>query len=111
MQIQVCVNGHEWLARKLIANRVSFTKHDNVFVRVESWGRAQKFADRFAVLKMYDKAGSVLRVEMVINSPEEFKVRKRGGPSRRFPGSFPCSGSTTSRFRANRSTIRAWRGG
>jgi DNA-binding MarR family transcriptional regulator len=28
-------------------------------------------------LKMYDKAGSVLRVEMVINNPEEFKVRKR----------------------------------
>jgi hypothetical protein len=28
-------------------------------------------------LKMYDKAGSVLRVEIVINSPEEFKVRKR----------------------------------
>jgi len=28
-------------------------------------------------LKMYDKAGSVLRVEMVINNPGEFKVRKR----------------------------------
>ena len=25
---------------------------------------------------MYDKAGSVLRIEMVINNPEEFKVRK-----------------------------------
>jgi hypothetical protein len=28
-------------------------------------------------LKMYDKAGSVLRIEMVINNPEEFKVRKQ----------------------------------
>jgi hypothetical protein len=28
-------------------------------------------------LKMYDKACSVLRIEMVINNPEEFKVRKR----------------------------------
>ena len=28
-------------------------------------------------LKMYDKDGSVLRVEMVINNPEEFKVRKK----------------------------------
>jgi hypothetical protein len=28
-------------------------------------------------LKMYGKDGSVLRVEMVINSPEEFKVRKK----------------------------------
>ncbi len=29
-------------------------------------------------IKMYDKAGSVLRVETVINRPEAFKVRKRG---------------------------------
>jgi hypothetical protein len=28
-------------------------------------------------LKMYDKSGLVLRVEMVINNPEEFKVRKK----------------------------------
>ena len=28
-------------------------------------------------IKMYDKAGSVLRVEMVINDPEAFKVRKQ----------------------------------
>jgi hypothetical protein len=26
---------------------------------------------------MYDKAGSVVRVELVINSAEEFRVRKR----------------------------------
>ena len=187
MPIQVYLNGHEWLARKFSAHRISFTQHDNVFVRVENWRRAQKFADRFAGrnwpqileryahrvnpllkdllhglqhywvtaqseystdiifksssdlrelfprllshstlcfgaqevmsflgrkltgnflgeivsdmkaggwrrripgarikhrvkenwLKMYDKAGSVLRVEMVINNPEEFKVRKR----------------------------------
>jgi hypothetical protein len=28
-------------------------------------------------LKIYDKAGSVLRVEMAINNPEHFKVRKK----------------------------------
>ena len=28
-------------------------------------------------IKMYDKAGSVLRVEMVINQPDAFKMRKR----------------------------------
>jgi hypothetical protein len=187
MQIQVYVNGHEWLERKLNANGISFTKHDNVFFRVEDWKRAQELADRFTGLdwpqileryaryvnpllkdllhgyqhywvtsqseystdiifksssdlrelfprllshstlcfgakdvmnflgrkltghflgeilsdmkeggwrgripgarikhrvkenwlKMYDKAGSVLRVEMVINNPEGFKVRKR----------------------------------
>jgi len=187
MQIQIYVNGHDWLARKLTANGISFTKHDNVFLRIDDWKRAQRLADRFTELnwpqileryaryvnpllkgllrgyqhywvtsqseystdivfksssdlrelfphllshstlcfgakdvmsflgrkltghflgeiisdmkdgslgrripgarvkhrvkenwlKMYDKAGSVLRIEMVINNPEEFKVRKK----------------------------------
>ena len=187
MQIQIYVNGHDWLERKLTANGISFTKHDNVFLRIEDWKRAQKLSDRFTGLnwpwileryaryvnpllkdllrgyqhywvtsqseystdiafksssdlrelfprllshstlcfgakdvmgflgrkltghflgeiisdmkdggghrripgarikhrvkenwlKMYDKDGSVLRVEMVINNPEEFKVRKK----------------------------------
>jgi len=47
MQIQVYVNGHEWLERKLTANEISFTKHDNTFLRVEDWDRAQKLSDRF----------------------------------------------------------------
>jgi hypothetical protein len=50
MQIQVYVNGHEWLERKLTANEISFTKHDNVFLRIEDCGRAQKLADRFTSL-------------------------------------------------------------
>jgi len=187
MQVQVYMNGHEWLARKLSSNHIRFSKRENVFVWIEDARRAQKFADRFASLnwprmleryarcvnpllkdllhgyqhywvtaqseystdiifkstsdlqelypkllshstlcfgakevmsflgrklhgkfegdivsdmnagvwrrrlpgarikhrvkenwlKMYDKASSVLRVEMVINSPDEFKVRKK----------------------------------
>ena len=50
MQIQVYVNGHDWLERKLTANGISFTKHDNVFLRVDDWERAQKLADRFTRL-------------------------------------------------------------
>ena len=50
MQIQVYLNGHEWLARKLSANEVRYTKHDNVFLWIEDMARAQRFADRFASL-------------------------------------------------------------
>jgi hypothetical protein len=50
MHIQVYVNGHDWLERKLTANKISFTKHDNVFFQIEDWKRAQKLADRFAGL-------------------------------------------------------------
>jgi hypothetical protein len=50
MQLQVYVNGHEWLARKLTHSGVPYLKHDNVFLHVDDLRRAQRFADRFAGL-------------------------------------------------------------
>lgn len=50
MQIQVYVNGHEWLARKLSRHGIRYTKQDNVFLALEDFRRAQAFADRFASL-------------------------------------------------------------
>jgi hypothetical protein len=50
LQIQVYLNGHEWLARKLSANHARYTKHDNAFAWIQDMARAQRFADRFANL-------------------------------------------------------------
>ena len=50
MQIQVYLNAHEWLTRKLSAHQVRYTKHDNVFLFIEDMAKAQRFADRFASL-------------------------------------------------------------
>lgn len=50
MVIQIYVNGHQWLARKLSANGIGYTKLDNVFIDVEDLERAQAFADRFSSL-------------------------------------------------------------
>ena len=50
MQIQIYLNGHEWLARKLSANHLRYTKHDNVFLWIEDMAKAQRFADGFASL-------------------------------------------------------------
>jgi len=50
MQIQVYVNGHEWLARKLEAHGIVYSKLDNVLVSVGDITKAQKFADRFQSL-------------------------------------------------------------
>ena len=61
LQIQVYLNGHEWLARKLAAAQMRYTKIDNVFVWVEDLDRAQRLADRFvnldwpAILNQYAK--------------------------------------------------------
>jgi hypothetical protein len=61
MPIQVYLNGHEWLARKLSANHVRYTQHDNVFLWIEDRAKAQRFADRFvslnwpAILEKYAK--------------------------------------------------------
>ena len=50
LQLQIYLNGHEWLARKLARHGVRFTKQDNAFLWLEDFRRAQNFADRFTSL-------------------------------------------------------------
>jgi hypothetical protein len=45
--VQVYVNGHEWLARKLEGARVAFQKVDNAFVGLADLERARRYAHRF----------------------------------------------------------------
>ena len=50
LQLQVYVNGHEWLARKLAPHGVRYTKHDNAFVWLEDFARVPRLSDRLASL-------------------------------------------------------------
>jgi hypothetical protein len=50
MPLQVSVNGHEWLARKLTRHGIRYPKQDNVVLWLEDFARAQPFADRFVSL-------------------------------------------------------------
>lgn len=45
-QIQVCLNGHEWLARKLDLHGLAYHRRDNAFTWIADPSRAQKFADQ-----------------------------------------------------------------
>src|SRR5437867_10009089 len=47
LPIQVYVNGHEWLARKLEQNGIRYTKLENTFLWIEDFQKAQKFSDCF----------------------------------------------------------------
>jgi hypothetical protein len=49
-RIQVYVNGHEWLARRLDRSRIPYLKYDNAFLRIANFRRAQSISDRFATL-------------------------------------------------------------
>ncbi len=64
MQIQVYVNGHEWLARKLTRHGVRFTKKDNAFLWLEDFRRAQSLADRFVSI---DWVGRLTRYARLVN--------------------------------------------
>jgi hypothetical protein len=46
-RIQVYVNGHEWLARKLDRHGIKSMKLDNCFLRLSNVERAQRLADGF----------------------------------------------------------------
>ena len=45
--IQVCLNGHEWLARKMDRHGLAYRRLDNAFAWLADPSRAQRFADRF----------------------------------------------------------------
>lgn len=49
--VQVCMNGHEWLARKMDKCGIGYTQVDNAFVRIADPKRAQRLADHFAKVK------------------------------------------------------------
>lgn len=45
--VQVYLNGHEWLARKMTKHGIGHVQVENAFVRIDDCRRAQRFADRF----------------------------------------------------------------
>jgi hypothetical protein len=60
---QVCLNGHDWLARQLHHAGIGFVQHDNAFTLLDDPARAQSLADRLVRLdwvKILDRwAGEV----------------------------------------------------
>jgi hypothetical protein len=69
--LQVYVNGHEWLARRLDRHGLRYLKSDNVFLQVSDLVRAQRLADGFAsvdwvrVLGRYAQRINPLRGELL----------------------------------------------
>jgi len=45
--IQIYLNGHDWLARKLDHHGIAHSKLDNAFLQIEDPKRAQRFSNRF----------------------------------------------------------------
>lgn len=43
--VQICVNGREWLGRRLVEHGVAHRRHDNTFLWVEDVARAQQLLD------------------------------------------------------------------
>ena len=48
--IQICVNGHEWLARRMEQENIAFHQEDNCFTRIADFKQAQLLADDFVKL-------------------------------------------------------------
>lgn len=48
--VQVCLNGHEYLRRRLDAEGIGYTMVENSFHEIDDWDRARELADEFAGL-------------------------------------------------------------
>ena len=47
-QIQVYINGHEWLARQLDHRKIGYERYENGFTRISDLTTAQELCDKFA---------------------------------------------------------------
>ena len=45
--VQVCLNGHDWLARQMNRHGIGYRQLDNAFLAIDDPVRAQRMADRF----------------------------------------------------------------
>jgi hypothetical protein len=43
--VHICLNGREWLARRLDAAQLGYVRHDNCFLQLENVSRTQRMRD------------------------------------------------------------------
>lgn len=72
-QIQVCLNGREWLARQMHRQRMAYTRRENCFTHIEDIPRAQKLMDRLVRISW---VGMLRRIARQLNPAH----RKMFGP-------------------------------
>lgn len=74
--IQVCLNGREWLARKLDKAGIAYTKSDNCFLRIEDLPSAQEFMKEQLTLNWPGAMDQIaLRLNPVFNKIfDKFKI-------------------------------------
>jgi len=65
--VNVVLNGREWLARQMDMKGIDYVRRDNCFVQISDFPSAQK----------YNKEPTVLRVETTINDGRGLKVYRR----------------------------------
>ena len=49
--LQICVNGHDYVAQQMAKKKLGFVQQDNAFTQLDEPAQAQKLADQFAKLK------------------------------------------------------------
>ena len=59
--IQVCLNGHDWLARRMDDAGIEYEQKDNCFTHISDYAKAQRLAGRFVKIKWVDKLNAFAR--------------------------------------------------
>lgn len=54
-RLQFYFNGHSWLAAQLARSKIGFTLHDNVFLDIQNWARAQELSDALSPRKLHHR--------------------------------------------------------
>ena len=60
-RLQFYFNGHSWLARQLDKKGIGYTLHDNAFLGLDDFAKAQAIVDRFDVKKLHRRLDQYAR--------------------------------------------------
>ena len=60
-RLQVCLNGHDWLAGQLRRRKIAYQMADNAFTDIADWREAQQIADRWEAKRMHARLDALAR--------------------------------------------------
>lgn len=63
-RLQVCLNGHNWLAAELDKAGIGYRMLDNAFLHIDDWGKAQELSDNLPVAGLHKILDSYVSVLM-----------------------------------------------
>jgi hypothetical protein len=60
--LQICLNGHNWLADRLRQAGIEYRMADNAFTHIADWEKAQTISDSWEAKRIHERLNELVRL-------------------------------------------------